>query len=384
MRHLRRPIYLDNNATTALDERVLEAMLPYLRDRYGNAASTTHGYGWEAAEAVKIAREQVAALIGSTPEEIVFTSGATEADNLALKGAMEAYHAKGDHLVTVSTEHKAVLDTCKWMEKSGRSVTLLGVDREGMIDLGELERCISAQTVLGSVMLANNETGVVQPLREISEIVHAKGSLLMTDATQAVGKIPVDVNALGIDLLAMSGHKFHGPKGIGVLYVRRRNPRVAIAAQQHGGGHERGMRSGTLNVPSIVGLGKAAEIALAEMEAHSGKMGQLRDRLENALLGLPGVMRNGHAIHRLPNTSNLSFPGVNADALLNAMPGIAVSTGSACTSALMQPSHVLQAMGVLDDDAFASIRFSLSRFTTEAEIEAAIGEVTAAIHKLRK
>lgn len=380
---MKRPIYLDNNATTALDERVLEAMLPYLRDQYGNAASTTHGYGWAAAEAVKIAREQVAALIGAVPEEIVFTSGATEADNLALKGAMEAYHAKGDHLVTVSTEHKAVLDTCKWLEKSGRSVTLLGVDREGLIDLTELEGSITPQTVLVSIMLANNETGVVQPLREISEIVHARGSLLMTDATQAIGKDPVDVKTLGIDLLALSGHKFHGPKGIGALYVRRRNPRVALTAQQHGGGHERGMRSGTLNVPAIVGLGKAAEIALAKMAAHSVEMARLRDRLEGALMEIPGVIRNGHATYRLPNTSNLSFPGVNADALLNAMPGIAVSTGSACTSALMQPSHVLQAMGVLDDDAFASIRFSLSRFTKEAEVDAAVAEVRGAVLRLR-
>lgn len=383
MRDLRRPIYLDNNATTALDERVLEAMLPYLRDQYGNAASTTHGYGWAAAEAVKIAREQVAALIGAVPEEIVFTSGATEADNLALKGAMEAYHAKGDHLVTVSTEHKAVLDTCKWLEKSGRSVSLLGVDREGLVDLGELEWSITPQTVLVSVMLANNETGVVQPLREISEIVHARGSLLMTDATQAIGKVPVNVNELGIDLLALSGHKFHGPKGIGALYVRRRGPRVVVAAQQHGGGHERGMRSGTLNVPAIVGLGKAAEIALAEMAAHSVEMARLRDRLEGALMEIPGVIRNGHPVQRLPNTSNLSFSGVNADALLNAMSGIAVSTGSACTSALMQPSHVLQAMGVLDDDAFASIRFSLGRFTTEAEVDAAVAEVRGAVLRLR-
>lgn len=377
------PVYLDSNATTALDERVLGAMLPFFREMHGNAASTTHAYGWQAAEAVKIAREQVAALIGAMPEEVIFTSGATEAVNLALKGVAEAYSGKGDHLVTVATEHKAVLDTCAWLEKTGRRVTYLSVQRDGLTDLGELEQAIGQDTLLVSVMLANNETGVLQPLAEMSSIVHGKGCLLMSDATQAIGKVPVDVNALGIDLMAMSGHKFHGPKGVGALYVRRRNPRVALAPQQHGGGHERGMRSGTLNVPAIVGMGKAAELARLEMEAHSTRMALLRDRLEAALLDLGGVVRNGHAIHRLPTTSNLSFAGVEADALINAMPGIAIATGSACTSALMQPSHVLQAMGVLDDAAFASIRFSLSRFTTEEDVAFAIEEVRRGIGKLR-
>jgi cysteine desulfurase len=380
---MKRPIYLDNNATTALDERVLEAMLPFLREVYGNAASSTHAYGWQAAEAVKIAREQVAGLIGATPEEIVFTSGATESDNLALKGVAEAYASKGDHIVTVATEHKAVLDTCKWLEKTGRRVTYLGVDSDGLIDLAELEAAIGAQTVLVSVMLANNETGVIQDLAAISEIVHRKGSLLMSDATQAVGKIPVDVNALGIDLLALSAHKLHGPKGVGALYVRRRGPRVALAPQMHGGGHERGHRSGTLNVPGIVGLGMACEMARLGLSQHGLKMAALRDRLENALLALSGVRRNGHAIHRLPNTSNLSFDGVEADALINAMPGIAIATGSACTSALMEPSHVLSAMGVVDSAAFASIRFSLSRMTTAEEVELAILEVTKGVAKLR-
>jgi cysteine desulfurase len=381
---MKRPIYLDNNATTPLDERVLEVMLPFLREVYGNAASNTHAYGWQAAEAVKMAREQVASLIGATPDEIVFTSGATESDNLALKGVAEAYASKGDHIVTVATEHKAVLDTCKWLEKTGRRVTYLGVDGDGLIDLGELEAAIGPATVLVSVMLANNETGVLQDLAAISTIVRRKGCLLMSDATQAAGKIPVDVNSLGIDLLAMSAHKLHGPKGVGALYVRRRNPRVTLAAQMHGGGHERAMRSGTLNVPGIVGFGKACEIARLGLSEHAVNMAALRDRLETALLALGGVRRNGHASHRLPNTANLSFDGVEADALINAMPGIAIATGSACTSALMEPSHVLRAMGVVDSAAFASIRFSLSRMNTRAEIDLAIAEVVRGVEKLRR
>lgn len=381
---MKRPIYLDNNATTPLDERVLEVMLPFLREVYGNAASNTHAYGWQAAEAVKMAREQVASLIGATPDEIVFTSGATESDNLALKGVAEAYASKGDHIVTVATEHKAVLDTCKWLEKTGRRVTYLGVDGDGLIDLAELEAAIGPATVLVSVMLANNETGVLQDLTAISTIVHQKGCLLMSDATQAAGKIPVDVNALGIDLLAMSAHKLHGPKGVGALYVRRRNPRVTLAAQMHGGGHERAMRSGTLNVPGIVGFGKACELASTGLAAHATGMTALRDRLETALLALGGVRRNGHAIHRLPNTSNLSFDGVEADALINAMPGIAIATGSACTSALIEPSHVLRAMGIVDSAAYASIRFSLSRMNTRAEIDLAVAEVRRGVEKLRR
>ncbi len=380
---MKRPIYLDNNATTALDERVLEAMLPFFREVYGNAASSTHAYGWQAAEAVKIAREQVAGLIGATPEEIVFTSGATESDNLALKGVAEAYASKGDHIITVATEHKAVLDTCHWLEKTGRRVTYLRVDSNGLIDLTELEAAIGPETVLVSVMLANNETGVIQDLAAISAIVHARGSLLMSDATQAVGKIPVDVNALGIDLLALSAHKLHGPKGVGALYVRRRGPRVALAPQLHGGGHERGHRSGTLNVPGIVGVGRACEIAGLGLDAHGAQMAALRDRLEAGMLALGGVHRNGHAERRLPNTSNLSLDGVEAEALLNAMPGIAVATGSACTSALMAPSHVLQAMGVVDSAAFASIRFSLGRMTTLEEVEVAVAEVRRGVMNLR-
>jgi cysteine desulfurase len=381
---MKRPIYLDNNATTQLDPRVLEAMLPFLREVYGNAASSTHAYGWQAAEAVKIAREEVAGLIGATPEEIVFTSGATESDNLALKGVAEAYASKGDHIITVATEHKAVLDTCHWLEKTGRRVTYLGVDSDGRIDLTELQAALTPHTVLVSVMLANNETGVLQDLAAISAIVHTSGSLLMSDATQAVGKIPVDVQALGIDLLALSAHKLHGPKGVGALYVRRRGPRVTLAPQMHGGGHERGHRSGTLNVPGIVGLGKACLLAGADLTHDAPKMAALRDHLENCLLALGGVRRNGHTQHRLPNTSNLSFDGVEADALINAMPGIAIATGSACTSALMEPSHVLRAMGVVDSAAFASIRFSLGRMTTAEEVELAVAEVTRGVAKLRK
>ena len=376
-------IYLDNNATTPLDARVFEAMLPFFIDNFGNAASATHAFGWQAAEAVKIAREQISSLIGSEPEEIIFTSGATESDNLALKGAMEAYSAKGDHLITVETEHKAVLDTCQWLEKTGRRVTYLGVDQDGHIDLAELENAITKETVIVSIMLANNETGVLQDMEAISEIVHANGALLMSDATQAIGKIPVNVNELGIDLMAFSAHKFHGPKGVGALFVRRRHPRATVSAQIHGGGHERNMRSGTLNVPGIVGMGMAAQIAKTDLEAEDFFMKYLRNKLENALLALPGVKRNGHPYQRLPNTSNLSFADVEAEALIGAMPKIAIATGSACTSSLMQPSHVLKAMGLLDDSAYASIRFSLSRMTTEEEIEAAIEVVTKGLERLR-
>jgi cysteine desulfurase len=317
------------------------------------------------------------------PEEIVFTSGATEADNLALKGVAEAYASKGDHIVTVATEHKAVLDTCKWLEKTGRRVTYIGVDGDGLIDLSELEAAITPQTVLVSVMMANNETGVLQPMAAISEIVHRKGCLLMSDATQAVGKVNVDVNALGIDLLAMSAHKLHGPKGVGALYVRRRNPRVALAAQMHGGGHERAMRSGTLNVPAIVGFGKACAIAQTELVPNHYHLAALREYFEAAILKIPGTKRNGHETERLVNTLNVSFEGVEAEALINAMPGIAISTGSACTSALMEPSHVLKAMGVADQAAYASIRFSWGRFTTMEEMELAVAEVEKGVGKLR-
>lgn len=358
--------------------------MPFFGEMYGNAASQTHSYGWQAEEAVKMARERIAGLIGALPEEIVFTSGATESDNLALKGVAELYAGKGDHIVTLATEHKAVIDTCDYLEKIGKRVTVLGVNAEGLIDLDELEAAMTAETVLVSVMMANNEIGVIQPMGEIAEIVHRHGSILMSDATQAVGKIPAKVNETGIDLMAFSAHKMYGPKGVGALYVRRRNPRVRMTPQIHGGGHERGFRSGTLNVPGIVGMGKAAEICALEMEAEALRMAEMRDRLENALLQIPCVSVNGSQIHRLPQVSNLSFQYVDADALIMAMRGIAVSTGSACTSASLEPSHVLQALGLPDDDAYASIRFSLGRFTTDKDIDFAIAHVTEAIEKLRQ
>jgi cysteine desulfurase len=378
------PLYLDNCATTPLDPRVLEEMMPFFGEMYGNAASRTHSFGWQAEEAVKIARERISDLIGALPEEIIFTSGATESNNLALKGVAELYASKGDHIITLATEHKAVIDTCDYLEKIGKRVTFLGVSKEGLIDLAELEAAMSEKTVLVSVMMANNEIGVIQPMAEIAEIVHRHGAILMSDATQAVGKISVKVNQTGIDLMAFSAHKMYGPKGVGALYVRRRNPRVRLSPQLHGGGHERGFRSGTLNVPGIVGMGKAAELCGLEMEAEALRMAEMRDRLENTLLELPCVSVNGSRTFRLPQVSNLSFQYVDADALIMAMRGIAVSTGSACTSASIQPSHVLQALGLPDDDAYASIRFSLGRFTTKGDIDFAIGHVTEAIEKLRQ
>lgn len=358
-------------------------MLPFLTTKFGNAASRTHLFGWEAEEAVKMARERIAELIGAETGEVIFTSGATESDNLALKGVAELYASKGDHIITVATEHKAVLDTCEYLEKTGRTVTYLPVNSEGLITPEQVAEAMTDRTVLVSVMLANNETGVIQPLREIAEIVHAKGGILMSDATQAVGKIPVKVNEWGIDLMAFSAHKMHGPKGVGGLYVRRRGPRVALAAQMHGGGHEKGMRSGTLNVPGIVGFGVAAMIAQEEAEEEAVFLKKHRDRLENALLALPQVRVNGNIAHRMPHVTNLSFGGVEAEALMMAMRDLAVSTGSACTSASIEPSHVLRAMGIADDDAYASIRFSLGRFTTGEEIDYAIQTAIAAIQKLR-
>ncbi len=377
------PIYLDYNATTPLDPRVLEEMMPFFQGQFGNAASRSHPYGWQAGEAVKIARERVAAAIGAVPEEIVFTSGATESDNLALKGVAEKYVRKGDHLITVATEHKAVLDVCEYLETIGKRVTYLPVDGQGLIDLEVLENAISDETVLVSVMLGNNETGVLQPIREISELVHRKGSLLMTDGTQALGKMPVDVQAMGIDLMAFTAHKVYGPKGVGALYIRRRNPRVVLAPVMHGGGHERGSRSGTLNVPGIVGFGKAMELAQQELATDRERIAALRDRLEAGILELEETAVNGAGAPRLPNVTNVRFGYVNAEALLMAMAPIAVATGSACTSAAIEPSHVLAAMGLSHDDAYASIRFSLGRFTTSEEVETAIATVHRAIGKLR-
>ncbi|QIX63407.1 IscS subfamily cysteine desulfurase [Hymenobacter lutimineralis] len=378
------PIYLDNNATTPLDPRVLEAMLPYFTEHFGNAASRNHPFGWQAEEAVDYAREQIAALINCDPKEIIFTSGATESDNLAIKGVYEMYAQKGNHIITATTEHKAVLDTCKHLEKQGARVTYLPVDAEGLISLAELEAAMTPQTILVAIMYGNNETGTIQPIREIAAIAHKHGALFMTDGTQAVGKIPVDVLADGIDLMAFTGHKFYGPKGIGALYVRRKNPRVKVTAQMDGGGHERGMRSGTLNVPGIVGLGKACELARLEMAADTARLSAMRDRLEKELLTLEESYVNGSVTHRLPHVTNISFKYVEGEGLMMGVKDLAVSSGSACTSASLEPSYVLKALGLSDDLAHSSLRFGLSRFTTDEQIDYAIGHVKEAVTKLRE
>jgi cysteine desulfurase len=381
---LKLPIYLDNNATTPMDPRVLEAMIPYMTEMFGNAASRNHPFGWAAEEAVDYAREQIAALINCNPKEIIFTSGATESDNLAIKGVFEMYASKGNHIITATTEHKAVLDTCKHIEKIGGKVTYLEVDSEGLIDLKELEAAITDKTILISIMYGNNEVGVIQPVREISAIAKKHGVLFMTDATQAVGKIPVDVEADGIDLMAFSGHKMYGPKGVGALYVRRKNPRVKVTAQMDGGGHERGMRSGTLNVPGIVGLGKACELSRLEMEKDTAHVSRLRDKLEIELLKLEESYVNGSREHRLPHVTNISFKYVEGEGLMMGVKDLAVSSGSACTSASLEPSYVLKALGLSDDLAHSSLRFGLSRFTTEEQVDYAISHVTEAVNKLRE
>ncbi|WP_217603456.1 IscS subfamily cysteine desulfurase [Chitinophaga sp. GbtcB8] len=381
---LKLPIYLDNNATTPCDPRVVEAMLPYFTETFGNAASRNHPFGWAAEEAVDFAREQVAKLIGADPKEIIFPSGATESDNLALKGVFEMYAAKGNHIITTATEHKAVLDTCKHLEKQGARVTYLGVNSEGFIDLKELEAAITPATIMVAVIYANNEIGVINPMRDISAITRRHGVLLMTDATQAVGKIPVDVNKDGIDLMAFSAHKMYGPKGVGALYVRRKSPRVKVTAQLDGGGHERGMRSGTLNVPGIVGFGKACEICQQEMEEDGKHLQILRDKLEKALLQLEESYLNGAPNQRLPHVSNISFKYVEGEGLLMGFnKSIALSSGSACTSASLEPSYVLKALGLGDDLAHSSLRFGLGRFTTEEQINYTIQAVTDAVNRLR-
>ncbi|HEX8607031.1 MAG TPA: IscS subfamily cysteine desulfurase [Pedobacter sp.] len=377
------PIYLDNNATTPLDPRVLDAMLPYFTSKFGNAASRNHAFGWVAEEGVDYAREQAAKLIGCTEKEIIFTSGATEADNLGIKGVFEMYADKGNHIITATTEHKAVLDTCKHLEKLGARVTYLNVKGDGLIDLQELEAAMTEQTILVTIMYGNNEIGVIQPIKEISAIAHKYGALFMTDATQAVGKIPVDVNADGIDLLAFSAHKMYGPKGVGVLYVRRKNPRVKVTAQMDGGGHERGMRSGTLNVPGIVGLGKACELCRLEMDSEATRLSALRDKLESSLTVLEESYVNGNVQHRLPHVANISFKYVEGEGLMMAMKDLAVSSGSACTSASLEPSYVLKSLGLSDDLAHSSIRFGLGRFTTEAEVDHAIEVTKKAVNHLR-
>lgn len=378
------PIYLDNNATTPMDPRVLDAMLPYFNQKFGNAASRNHAFGWVAEEAVDYAREQVAKLIGANEKEIIFTSGATEADNLAIKGVFEMYKEKGNHIITAVTEHKAVLDTCHHVEKLGGRVTYLGVKEDGLIDLAELEAAMTPETILVSIMYGNNEIGVIQPVKEIAAIAHKSGALFMTDATQAVGKIPVDVNADGIDLLAFSAHKIYGPKGVGALYVRRKGPRVKVTAQMDGGGHERGMRSGTLNVPGIVGFGKACELCAQEMESEAKRLSALRDRLQAELTVLEESYVNGNQEHRLPHVANISFKYVEGEGLMMAMKDLAVSSGSACTSASLEPSYVLKSLGLSDDLAHSSIRFGLGRFTTEEEVDYAIEVTRKSVLHLRE
>ncbi|HEY1743381.1 MAG TPA: IscS subfamily cysteine desulfurase [Granulicella sp.] len=379
------PIYMDNHATTPLDPRVLEAMMPYLTGIFGNAASRNHSFGWEAEAAVEKAREQIAKLIGCTAKEIIFTSGATESNNLAIKGIAEMYRERGNHIITQVTEHKAVLDTCKRLEKSGYRITYLPAQADGLIDIEDLKRAMDDQTILVSIMYANNEIGVIQPIREIGKLCHEKGVLFHTDAVQAVGKIPVNVITDNIDVLSLSGHKIYGPKGIGALYVRRRNPRVQISEQINGGGHERGMRSGTLNVPGIVGLGAACEICLNEMEAEGKREGQLRDYLKNKLeKALDYTQVNGNMDHHLPGNLNMSFVYVEGESLLMGINDIAVSSGSACTSATLEPSYVLKALGLGDDVAHSSIRFGLGRFNTKEEVDYVSDKLIDVVSKLRE
>ena len=380
-----RLIYLDNNATTPTDPRVVETMLPYFYEIPGNAASRNHPFGWKAEEAVEYAREQIADLINVDPKEIIFTSGATESDNLAIKGVFEMYASKGNHIITAKTEHKAVLDACKKVEKLGGQVTYLNVKNDGLIDLAELEAAITDKTILISIMWANNETGVIQPMKEIGDICKKHGILFMSDATQVVGKIPVDPKEVGIHLMAFTSHKMYGPKGVGALFVNRKNPRVKVTAQMDGGGHERGMRSGTLNVPGIVGFGKAAAIAKSEMAKDTERLSKLRDKLENAFKdNLEEVYVNGNINHRMPHVSNISFKHVEGEGLMMTFnQNIAVSSGSACTSASLEPSYVLVALGLGDDLAHSSIRFSLGRFTTEDDVDYAIDAVTKGVNHMR-
>jgi cysteine desulfurase len=382
---LRTPIYLDNHATTPVDRRVLEAMLPYFSERFGNAASKSHAFGWEAEAAVDTAREQVAKLIGAAAKEIVFTSGATESDNLAIKGVAEAYRDKGDHIVTCVTEHKAVLDSCKILQKHGLQVTYLPVAPDGLIDLGRLREALTDKTILISIMAANNEIGTINPIKEIGRLAKEKNILFHTDATQGVGKIPINVDAMGIDLLSLTAHKMYGPKGVGALYVRSTKPRVKLTPMIDGGGHERGMRSGTLNVPGIVGLGMACEISQKEMSAEGERLVALRERLKEGIFAeLDEVYINGHSVQRLPGNLNLSFAYVEGESLLMGLKEIAVSTGSACTSASLEPSYVLKALGVSDELAYSAIRFGLGRFTTQEEIDFTTHRVTEEVRRLRE
>jgi cysteine desulfurase len=382
---MKTPIYFDNHATTPTDPRVVGAMLPYFTEKFGNAASRNHSFGWEAEKAVDNARKQIADLIGATPKEIVFTSGATESDNLAIKGVAEMYAEKGNHIITAATEHKAVLDTCKKLEKHGCRVTYLPLKADGLVDLDMLRESITDKTILITLMYANNEIGVIQPVREIGKIAHEKGVLFHTDGVQAVGKVPVNVIQDNIDLMSMSAHKIYGPKGVGALYVRRKSPRVQITAQMDGGGHERGMRSGTLNVPGIVGMGEACAICQREMPEESKRLRHLRDKLRSTFeRELDEVFINGSMEHRLPHNLNMSFAYVEGESLLMGINDVAVSSGSACTSATLEPSYVLKALGVGDDLAHTSIRFGLGRFNTEEEVDYVAGRVIEVVRKLRE
>ncbi|HKE08983.1 MAG TPA: IscS subfamily cysteine desulfurase [Candidatus Acidoferrum sp.] len=379
------PIYMDNHATTPVDPRVLEAMLPYFNDKFGNAASRNHSFGWAGEEAVENARQQVASLVGATAKEIIFTSGATESDNLMIKGVAEMYREKGNHIITQAIEHKAVLDTCKNLEKHGFEVTYLPVQRDGRVDLEDLRKAIKPTTILICVMYANNEIGVINPIQEIGKIAKEHGIIFAVDGVQAAGKVPVDVQRDNIDLLAISAHKMYGPKGVGALYVRRRNPRVQLSAIIDGGGHERGMRSGTLNVPGIVGLGKACELCQQEMAQESERIRGLRERLRKGLEAkLDEVFINGSMEHRLPNNLNMSFAYVEGESLLMGINDVAVSSGSACTSATLEPSYVLKALGVGEDLAHTSIRFGLGRFTTQEEVDYVIDKMVQVVTKLRE
>jgi len=379
------PIYMDYHATTPVDPRVLEAMLPYFTEHFGNAASRNHPFGWEAEEAVEKARKQVADLIGANAKEIVFTSGATESDNLAIKGVAEMYREKGNHIITCVTEHKAVIDTCKRLEKEGYRVTYLPVQKDGLISLDELRDALTDKTILVTIMTANNEIGVIQPVAEIAALAKAKGILVHTDGVQAVGKVPFNVNDLKVDLVSISAHKMYGPKGVGALFVRRRNPRVLLAPQIDGGGHERGMRSGTLNVPGIVGMGKAAELCRQEMAADTARLLALRDRLNTKLhQGLDEIYINGSTEHRLPHNLNISFAYVEGESLLMGINDVAVSSGSACTSASLEPSYVLKALGAGDDLAHSSIRFGLGRWSTEEEVDYVASKLISVVTRLRE
>ena len=380
------PIFMDNHSTTPMDPRVLEEMLPYFTEKFGNAASRNHVFGWTAEEAVEYARERIAKLIGAQSEkEIVFTSGATESDNLALKGVAEFYKDKGKHIITTVTEHKAILDTCKRLEKEGYSVTYLPVDKTGLVTAEQVENAITDQTILVSIMLANNEIGTVQPLAEIGKVTRKKGVLLHSDAVQGIGKVDFDVQKMNVDLASLTAHKMYGPKGVGALYVRRSKPRVRLVAQMDGGGHERGMRSGTLNVPGIVGFGKAAEIMMQEGREENGKILRLRERLRTKFMdALEEVYVNGSMEHRLPGNLNISFNFVEGEAMMMAIKDVAVSSGSACTSASLEPSYVLRSLGVGDELAHSSIRFGIGRFNTEAEIDYTIDVVVSAVERLRE